>query len=148
MSNTITCPDRAPLHASAGEALRLPFRQGDHDAPRDKPLCARVDRFSLHAARTVAQDDRDGLERLCCYGLRAPFSQDRLSLNRSRLRPRLPKPTPRHRPDAPCSSTAADPAPRARTKAIEGHPGTQPEVPPPRHLSRPASSSVSWTWMH
>ena len=181
-------PDRAPLHASAGEALRLPFCQGDHDAPRDKPLCARVDGFSLHAARTVAQDDRDGLERLCRYGLRAPFSQDRLSIdpdgrvrcrllrpwptpdgrpdlvldpvaflrrlaalvpapyqnlvryhgvfaNRSRLRPRLPKPTPRHRPDAPCSSTAADPAQRARTKAIEGHPGTQPEVHPPRHRS-------------
>jgi len=36
--------------------------------------------FSLHAARTVDEDDREGLERLCRYGLRSPFSQERLSL--------------------------------------------------------------------
>ena len=130
----------------------------------------------------------DGLERLCRYGLRAPFSQDRLFLdpdgrvrcrllrpwptpdgridlvlvpvaflrrlaalvpapyqnlvryhgvfaNRSRLRPLLPKPTPRHRHDAPCSLTAPDPAPKARTPAAEDRPGGEAKVPLPRHLS-------------
>jgi hypothetical protein len=43
-------------------------------------LCTRVQGFSLHAARTVAADDRLGLERLCRYGLRAPFSLDALSV--------------------------------------------------------------------
>jgi hypothetical protein len=45
-----------------------------------KPLTALVDGFSLHAARTVGEQDRKGLERLCRYGLRSPFSQERLSL--------------------------------------------------------------------
>ena len=48
--------------------------------PPAKSLCAVVNGFSLHAARTVAEDDRDALERLCRYGLRSPFSQERLSL--------------------------------------------------------------------
>jgi hypothetical protein len=42
--------------------------------------CAKVAGFSLHAARVVDAQDRDGLERLCRYGLRAPFSQERLRL--------------------------------------------------------------------
>jgi hypothetical protein len=42
-------------------------------------LCANVEGFCLHAARTVAAADRMGLERLCRYGLRAPFSHERLS---------------------------------------------------------------------
>jgi len=45
-----------------------------------KPLSAVVAGFSLHAARTVDEDDRAGLERLCRYGLRSLFSQERLSL--------------------------------------------------------------------
>jgi len=44
------------------------------------PLCAKVAGFSLHAARLVPAHDRDALEKLCRYGLRAPFSQERLSL--------------------------------------------------------------------
>ena len=51
----------------------------------------------MHAARTVAAGDREGLERLCRYGLRAPFSQERLSLladGRVRYRLRRPWPTP------------------------------------------------------
>ena len=36
-------------------------------------------RFSLHAAQSVAALDREALERLCRYGLRAPFSSERLS---------------------------------------------------------------------
>jgi hypothetical protein len=43
------------------------------------PLCAKVAGFSLHASRVVDEWDREGLERLCRYGLRAPFSQERLS---------------------------------------------------------------------
>ena len=94
-------PDRAALHVSAGEALRLPLLRDGHD-DGDKPLCARVDGFSLHAARTVAPADRDGLERLCRYGLRAPFSQDRLSLDpdgQVRCRLLRPWPTPSGRTD-------------------------------------------------
>jgi len=48
--------------------------------PPAKPLCARVAGFSLHAAQAVAAPDRAGLERLCRYGLRPPFAQERLAL--------------------------------------------------------------------
>jgi hypothetical protein len=66
-------------------------------APVHKHLCANVEGFGLHAARAVPAHDRAGLERLCRYGLRAPFSQDRLSLlpdGRVRYRLRRPWPTP------------------------------------------------------
>ena len=46
-----------------------------------KPLCAKVDGFSLHAARRVEAADREGLERLCRYGLRSPLSLERLGLD-------------------------------------------------------------------
>ena len=36
--------------------------------------------FSLHGAQSVAAKDREGLERLCRYGLRPPFAQERLVL--------------------------------------------------------------------
>jgi len=49
-------------------------------SPRSKPLCGFIEGFSLHAGQSVSADDRDALERLLCYGLRAPFSQERLSL--------------------------------------------------------------------
>jgi hypothetical protein len=42
-------------------------------------LCASVAGFSLHAAQAVPAFDREALERLLRYGLRAPFSQERLS---------------------------------------------------------------------
>lgn len=51
--------------------------------------------MSLHAARTVEQQDREGLEGLCRYGLRAPFSQQRLSvLPNGKVRYELPRPWP------------------------------------------------------
>jgi len=60
-----------------------------------KPLTALVDGFSLHAARTVGERDRKGLERLCRYGLRSPFSQERLSLlHDGRVTYELAKPWP------------------------------------------------------
>jgi hypothetical protein len=43
-----------------------------------KPLCAKLAGFSLHAAQAVVAEDRAGLESLCRYGLRAPFSQRRM----------------------------------------------------------------------
>jgi hypothetical protein len=51
----------------------------EEDGLRGKPLCASVAGFSLHAAQFVPAQDREALERLLRYGLRAPFSQERLS---------------------------------------------------------------------
>ena len=61
---------------------QLSFAEQDHqgDAIQGRSLCARVAGFSLHAGQSASVEDRDGLERLCRYGLRAPFSQERLSL--------------------------------------------------------------------
>ncbi|MBD3337171.1 MAG: hypothetical protein GF355_16790, partial [Candidatus Eisenbacteria bacterium] len=61
---------------------RLPGLEGEEDPAgglAGKPLCASVNGFSLHAARSVAAHDREALEQLLRYGLRAPFSQERLS---------------------------------------------------------------------
>lgn len=76
----------------------LPFGGPLPSGPEPKSLCAQVNGFSLHAATHVAAEDRDALERLCKYGLRAPFAQDRLSLlpdGRVRYELRRPWPTPR-----------------------------------------------------
>jgi len=78
--------DDAHVLASNAEALRTPGPrlQLDLGAPSSenrKPLCGKVDGFSLHAARTVEADDREGLERLCRYGLRSPLSLERLSVD-------------------------------------------------------------------
>jgi hypothetical protein len=51
----------------------------DEDGLQGKPLCAAVAGLSLHAAQCVQAHDREALERLLRYGLRAPFSQERLS---------------------------------------------------------------------
>jgi hypothetical protein len=51
----------------------------DEDGLQGKPLCAAVAGLSLHAAQCVQAHDREALERLLRYGLRAPFSQQRLS---------------------------------------------------------------------
>jgi len=78
--------DDAHVLASNAEALRTPGpgQQLDLGVPSSenrKPLCAKADGFSLHAARTVEADDREGLERLCRYGLRSPLSLERLSVD-------------------------------------------------------------------
>ena len=62
-----------------------------------KTVCASVEGFSLHAGQSVAAEDRVGLERPLRYGLRAPFSQECLSLQSDgklvcRLRRFLPSP--------------------------------------------------------
>ena len=89
------------LAQSMAEALPSPLSPSFFDAmprrPTRKPLCANVEGFGLHAARIVAAHDRAGLERLCSYGLRPPFSQERLSLlDDGRVRYRLRKPWPTH----------------------------------------------------
>jgi hypothetical protein len=94
-------PDQQVVRAVTAEALRMPLARvertddGHVGAEEHKALCARVDGFSLHAARTVAPHDRQGLERLCRYGLRAPFSLDRLSTTPDgRVRLQLLRPWP------------------------------------------------------
>jgi hypothetical protein len=47
--------------------------------PRPKSLCAFIEGYSLHAASTVHQNDRLGLERLCRYILRPPLASRRLA---------------------------------------------------------------------
>ena len=94
--------ERATLQHALDTALKPPVRPqpalplgGREQPPPDKPLCTAVGGFSLHAARTVEEHDREGLERLCRYGLRAPFSQRRLSLlPDGRVRYELPRPRP------------------------------------------------------
>jgi len=91
--------DQVMVRSSAGEAVHLPVRsrRDPDDEEERKPLCARVNGFSLHAGRTVDAHDRAGLERLCRYGLRAPFSGERLSIDTDgnvRYRLHRPWPTP------------------------------------------------------
>jgi hypothetical protein len=79
---------------------QLPLGQGPAamgPQPQPQPLCASVGGFSLHAATHVDADDREGLERLCKYGLRPPLAQNRLCIlpdGRIRYELRRPWPTP------------------------------------------------------
>jgi len=45
---------------------------------RYAPLCTSIDGFSLHANVAIHNNDREGLERLCRYGLRSSFALSRL----------------------------------------------------------------------
>ena len=92
-------PDEdAPVLAANADAIHLPgprLLPGMEATPSEhsKRLCAKVDGFSLHAARTVEAADREGLERLCRYGLRSPLSLERLSRDSDgQVRYRLRKP--------------------------------------------------------
>jgi hypothetical protein len=49
-----------------------------HSLSYDKPLCASLDGFTLHAATRAGALDAEGRERLLCYVLRPPIAQDRL----------------------------------------------------------------------
>jgi hypothetical protein len=67
LAGAVAMPNRAP----GGPA---PIR-----APNLPPRTARHEGFSLHADVAVHQNDRQGLERLCRYGLRPPLSLSRLT---------------------------------------------------------------------
>jgi len=77
-----------PVAVWPADPMRYRRRPGggarsDRDHPRRSaasPSLRQVAGLSLHAARVVPTHDRDGLEKLCRYGLRAPLSQERLSL--------------------------------------------------------------------
>jgi hypothetical protein len=73
--------DRGPLDHAVAEALPQPRPSAAaHLRPlTDAPLCASVDGFSVHAAVSVAADDRQGLVHLIRYALRPPVVPDRLS---------------------------------------------------------------------
>ncbi|MBM3287730.1 MAG: hypothetical protein FJY88_10340 [Candidatus Eisenbacteria bacterium] len=76
------------------EDPELPGLEGE--GIRGKPLCASMEGFSLHAAQAVPSWDREALERLLRYGLRAPFCQERLSLREDgRVVYRLRRPWPK-----------------------------------------------------
>ena len=95
--------EQATLDHALSVAHRPPLRpQGvlgpsglEPPTPPRKELCTALGGLSLHAARVVESHDRQGLERLCRYGLRAPFSQKGLSvLSDGRVRYELPRPWP------------------------------------------------------
>jgi len=51
-----------------------------HRAGAKSPWAAEVDGFNVHGGVVIHKGDRDGLERLCRYGARPPFSLERLSI--------------------------------------------------------------------
>jgi hypothetical protein len=77
--------DAPPAVSPQGGTRDIPLLPGleasgrEEDGLQGKPLCASVAGFSLQAAQCVQVHDREALERLLRYGLRAPFSQERLS---------------------------------------------------------------------
>jgi hypothetical protein len=83
-------PDVSPLEACVqlslfgGTFLRMGNAANDvdddHRRGAKSPWSAEVEGFNLHAATTVQAGDREGLERLCRYGARPPFSLERLSI--------------------------------------------------------------------
>jgi hypothetical protein len=87
----------AALRGALSTAVRTPRLALDEEPPAPvSALCARVAGFTLHAAQAVSAEDRAGLERLARYGLRSPFSQERLSrLADGRVRYTLRRPWPR-----------------------------------------------------
>jgi len=97
--------EQATLLHAMSVALRPPVRPqpslplGGLEPPEHRPLaeelCTAAGGFSLHVARTVEAHDREGLEGLCRYGLRAPFSQRRISvLPNGKVRYELARPWP------------------------------------------------------
>ena len=84
-------PDVSPLEACmqlslfGGTFLRLGNAANgsdddDHRHGAKSPWAAEAHGFNVHAGTTIRAADRDGLERLCRYGARPPFSLERLSI--------------------------------------------------------------------
>lgn len=68
--------------------LCFPHEDAAEDEPEDlgkqsktNKRSAKADGFSLHANTSVKAKNRMGLEHLCRYGMRPPFSQERLTLS-------------------------------------------------------------------
>jgi hypothetical protein len=57
----------------------LATRWDDDPSPRRRERSAFIAGFSLHANVAIHKNDREGIERLCRYGLRPAFAQERLS---------------------------------------------------------------------
>jgi hypothetical protein len=65
------------LDVSRAHSLQLPgLTLAPSALPPERPLCARVEGFSLHADLSVHAQDRAGLQRALRYGLRPPWSAD------------------------------------------------------------------------
>jgi len=78
-------PDEPPdvlatEQARSLEGARFPTDFGQTEEPSHR-RCAFFYGYSLHAERFINSDDREGLERLCRYGARAPIANSRLSLD-------------------------------------------------------------------
>jgi len=65
-----------------GKPQKVEFGKGPqvHNIKPDGRNCCRADGYSLHANRTVARNDREGLEKLCKYLCRPAVPADRLEL--------------------------------------------------------------------
>jgi hypothetical protein len=84
----------AQVQAEAAATWRAPT--DGRDAVRGaERLRAWSEGFSLHAGVVIAEHDRDALERLCRYGARPAFAQERLSwTDDGRIAYRLKRPWP------------------------------------------------------
>jgi hypothetical protein len=87
--------EQLAVAAAAAQSIASPIRTDLRDTVMVRsPLCASADGFSLHANVAVHQNDRRALERGLRYGLRPPFSVQRLSLTAAgKVRLKLRKPT-------------------------------------------------------
>ncbi len=84
------CPPGTPAFASrsrgGGTFLRVDGNRvveeddDEHRRGKKSPWAAEVRGFNVHAGVLVHAGDREGLERLCRYGARPPFSLERISL--------------------------------------------------------------------
>jgi hypothetical protein len=72
--------DDEAIATAMGDAIRPVARNLSLVPGTEKPLCAMVDGFSLHAGLDVAADDRKRLERLLRYGCRPVVANSRLSI--------------------------------------------------------------------
>jgi hypothetical protein len=89
---------RTPPVATRSSEVQRGVEEEEGAALGGKALCASVQGFSLHAAQAVGAQDREALERLLRYGLRAPFAQERLSVREDgKVIYRLRRPWPNDR---------------------------------------------------
>lgn len=106
---TLLDPEEGVFEGAISESMRkLPLfpslkEPDEEDGPDDTEKAhhtsrygATADGFSIHAGTMVNANNRCGLEHLCRYGLRPPFSQDRLRLTEDgKVQITLQKPWPK-----------------------------------------------------